>query len=348
MIMFPYQSLSCTGKVDSFSADSLLYYIAAVSSQLVVPSLPAAQVPACLIESTSRYVESGLHGAANTIRAYAGDWSRFTAWCQLHQLDSLPAPVEALAGFLTELADAGKKVATIQRHAAAIAKAHELAGLESPTVDKKIKVLLKGIAREKKTRIKQAAAFTLTSFKHIIRGIDASTPTGLRNLTLLLLGFTGAFRCSELEALNIEDLAFDEEGLVISLTKSKTNQLGQAEEKAIFYSPDPALCPIHSLQAWLRVLNRTEGCVFVSLRKNQQLTTRRLTTKYINLMAQQYLGSQYTAHSLRASFVTVSKLNGADDSKVMNQTKHKTSAMIRRYTRLDNVRQHNSSRELGL
>ncbi|NML67947.1 tyrosine-type recombinase/integrase [Hymenobacter sp. RP-2-7] len=305
-------------------------------------------MPAHLVDSTSRYVESGLRGAANTIRAYAGDWQRFTTWCQVNQLDSLPAPVEALAGFLTELADAGKKVATIQRHAAAIAKAHELAGLDSPTADKKIKVLLKGIAREKKTRIKQAAAFTLATFKRTIKSIDVSTPTGLRNRALLLLGFTGAFRRSELEALNIEHLTFDEEGLVVSLDHSKTNQLGQAEEKAIFYSPDPALCPIRSLQAWLRVLDRTEGCVFVSLRKNQQVTTRRMTTKYINLITQQYLGSGYTAHSLRASFVTVSKLNGADDSKVMNQTKHKTSAMIRRYTRLDNVRQHNSAKELGL
>ena len=319
-----------------------------MSEHPVVPISPTAQVPTHLVESTSRYVESGLRGAANTIRAYGGDWKRFTAWCALHSLGSLPAPVEALAGFLTELADAGKKVATIQRHAAAIAKAHELAGLDSPTADKKVKVLLKGIAREKKTRIKQAAAFSLASFKQTIRSIDVTTPTGLRNRALLLLGFTGAFRRSELEALNIEDLAFDEEGLVASLDKSKTNQLGHAEEKAIFYSPELAVCPIRSLQAWLRVLGRTEGPVFVSLRKNQQLTMRRMTTKYINLITQQYLGSNYTAHSLRASFVTVSKLNGADDSKVMNQTKHKTSAMIRRYTRLDNVRQHNSAKELGL
>ena len=319
-----------------------------MSEHLVVPPLPSAQVPAHLAESASRYVESGLRGAANTVRAYAGDWKRFTAWCALHRMESLPAPVEALAGFLTELADAGKKVATVQRHAAAIAKAHELAGLDSPTADKKVKVLLKGIAREKKTRIKQAAAFSLAAFKRTVRAIDAATPTGLRNRALLLLGFTGAFRRSELEALNIEDLAFDGEGLVVSLDKSKTNQLGQAEEKAIFYSPDPALCPIRSLQAWLRVLGRETGCVFVSLRKNQHLTARRMTTKYINLIVQQHLGPGYTAHSLRASFVTVSKLNGADDAKVMNQTKHKTSAMIRRYTRLDNVRQHNSAKELGL
>ncbi|MBC6992354.1 tyrosine-type recombinase/integrase [Hymenobacter sp. BT491] len=314
----------------------------------VVPSPAAAQVPAHLVESTHRYVESGLRGAANTVRAYAGDWKRFSAWCTLHQLAALPAPVEALVGFLTELADAGKKFATIERHAAAIAKAHELAGVESPTTDKKLKVLLKGIAREIKTRQKQAPAFSLDSFKRTIRSIDVSGPAGLRNRALLLLGFTGAFRRSELEALNIEDLAFDDEGLVVTLPQSKTNQLGQAEEKAIFYSPDAALCPIRSLQAWLRVLGRSAGPVFVSLRKNQRVTTRRMTTKYTNLIVQQYLGLPYTAHSLRASFVTVSKLNGADDSKVMNQTKHKTSAMIRRYTRLDNVRQHNAAKELGL
>lgn len=261
---------------------------------------------------------------------------------------ALPAPVEALVGFLTELADTGKKFATIERHTAALAKAHELAGLDSPTADKQIKVLLKGIAREIKTRQKQAPAFTLANFKRTVRSMDVRSPAGLRNRALLLLGFSGAFRRSELEALNVEDLSFDEEGLVVSLHQSKTNQLGQAEEKAIFYSPDPALCPIRSLQAWLRVLDRPTGPVFVSLRKNNQVTTRRMTTKYTNLIVQQYLGSQYTAHSLRASFVTVSKLNGADDSQVMNQTKHKTSAMIRRYTRLDNIRQHNAAKDLGL
>lgn len=88
--------------------------------------------------------------------------------------------------------------------------------------------------------------------------------------------------------------------------------------------------------------------MFVSLRQNNQITSRRMTTKYTNLIVQQHLSHQFTAHSLRASFVTVSKLNGADDSKVMNQINHKTSTIIRRYNRLVNVRQHNSAKELGL
>ena len=317
---------------------------------VVAPDPLASALPAHLVAPASRYVAAGLRGAANTVKAYAGDWRRFSDWCQAHGLVPLPATVETLAGFLTELAEAGKKVATVQRHQAAIAKAHELAGAASPTADPKIKVLLKGIAREKKTRIKQAAAFSLASFKRTVKGIDVATPAGLRDRALLLLGFTGAFRRAELAALNVEDLAFDEEGLVIAFDQSKTNQTGQADEKAIYYSPDVATCPIRSLQAWLRAsaADRQTGPVFVSLRKNNHLTERRLTDKHINLIVQRYLGPNFTAHSLRASFVTVAKLNGADDAEIMNQTKHKTSAMIRRYTRLDSVRQHNAGKKLGL
>jgi integrase len=146
----------------------------------------------------------------------------------------------------------------------------------------------------------------------------------------------------------VQDLRFTEECLVVSMGKSKTNQLGDYEEKAIFYSPEPAVCPIRSLKAWLEQLARSEGPVFVMLRKGNRLTTSRLSDQSINTLVQRYLGAEYSAHSLRASFVTVAKLNGADDSKIMNQTKHKTSAMIRRYTRLDNVQQHNAAKELGL
>jgi integrase len=95
-------------------------------------------------------------------------------------------------------------------------------------------------------------------------------------------------------------------------------------------------------------LGRTTGPVFVSLRKGDRLTAQRLSDKHVSAVVQRYLDDKYSAHSLRASFVTVAKLAGADDSEVMNQTKHKTSEMIRRYTRLDNVRQHNAAQKLGL
>jgi integrase len=298
--------------------------------------------------AAGRYVEVGLSGAANTSRAYQADLRRFASWCAAHDHPPFPASIEALVGFITSLAEAGKKVATIQRHCAAISKTCAVRGVASPTDDKQFKIFMDGVRRVHGVRQKQAPAFGLASFKKVVRELPLDTPGGLRDRAILLLGFTGAFRRSELIALNIEDLSFTEECLIIALGKSKTNQLGDHEEKAIFYSPESAVCPIRSLKAWLGQLNRVQGPVFVSLRKNNILTTNRLSGQTVNVLVQRHLGAGFTAHSLRASFVTVAKLAGADDSKVMNQTKHKTSAMIRRYTRLDDVKQHNAAKELGL
>ncbi|MGI4734135.1 MAG: site-specific integrase [Janthinobacterium lividum] len=260
----------------------------------------------------------------------------------------MPASVDALVGFCTHLAEGGKKVGTLEQHCAAISKAHAVRGVDSPTDDKQFKIFMDGVRRLHGVRQKQAAAFSLIQLKQLVRSLDIQTMTGMRDRAILLLGFTGAFRRSELTALNVQDLRFTEDCLVVSLGRSKTNQLGDYEEKAIFYSPEPAVCPIRSLKAWLEQLERSEGPVFVMLRKGGRLTTNRLSDQTINTLVQRYLGVEYSAHSLRASFVTVAKLNGADDSKIMNQTKHKTSAMIRRYTRLDNVQQHNAAKELGL
>jgi len=317
---------------------------------LTLPALSqtTAASLAGLSEQTARYVEAGLQGAPNTAKAYASDLRHYSHWCQANQVAPLPATVDTLAGYVTYLADAGKKVATIQRHLSALKKAHVLRGLACPTDNAQFQVLLDGISRVHGIRQKQAPAFSLNQLKRLVRELDTDTVTGLRDRAILLLGFTGAFRRSELAALNLEDLRFTEDCVIVSLARSKTNQLGQHEEKAIFYSPEAKVCPIRSLQAWVRELGRESGPVFVSLRKGERLTPARLSDKSINAVVQRYLGPDYSAHSLRASFVTVAKLAGADDSEVMNQTKHKTSAMIRRYTRLDNVRQHNAAQKLGL
>ncbi|QNP51471.1 hypothetical protein [Hymenobacter qilianensis] len=101
-----------------------------------------------------------------------------------------------------------------------------------------------------------------------------------------------------------------EEGLIVNLAKSKTNQYSAVEEKAILYSPDFKMCPIRTLQIWVQRLDRTSGPVFVSFRKGERLTERRLTDKHLNLIVQRYMGQKYSAHSLRVSFVMVAKLAG--------------------------------------
>ncbi|WP_026993796.1 tyrosine-type recombinase/integrase [Flectobacillus major] len=301
-----------------------------------------------LIEKAKTYGQKGIEGAINTQRAYQHDIQHYEAWCTSHQVLALPATVSTLILYVTHLADT-YKWATINRKIAVLRKYHTLAGHDLPSQDSYFKAVIEGIKRSIGVRQKQASAFKMQVFKNTIKDIDTSHYRGLRNKALLLLGFAGAFRRSELALLSVKDLHFNDAGIIINIAFSKTNQYNEAEEKAIFYSPDFSLCPVRTLQKWISTAQLLhEDAVFTRIRKNQQLTTNRLTDKSVNDIFQQYFGKEYSAHSLRASFITIAKINGADDAEIMRQTKHKTSLMIQRYTRIDDITIHNAALKLGL
>ena len=271
----------------------------------------------------------------------------FNKWCEINGQIPFPVSPETLAAYVSHLADTCKW-ATINRRLAAISKLHQLNNSETPTQNRIFKIVMDGIKRTKGVRQKQAPAFKLNILKQLLRDFETKTHADLRNKALLLLGFTGAFRRSELVALNVEDLNFTEEGLVVSMQKSKTNQYGDYEEKAIFYSPEAILCPIRTLQNWIKTLEKTNDALFVRVRKGDKITKHRLTDKTVNDLVKTYFGEEFSAHSLRASFITIAKINGADDSEIMRQSKHKTSAMIQRYTRIEDIKKHNAGMKLGL
>jgi integrase len=119
----------------------------------------------------------------------------------------------------------------------------------------------------------------------------------------------------------------------------------------VFFASDTRYCPVYAVNDWLALLRKNghhSGPLFISFRRYNRLSRRRLNSYSFNELVQKYFGANYTAHSLRASFVTIAKLNGAEDSRIMNQTKHKDTSMIRLYTRLDSIRQHNAAQDLGL
>ena len=298
-------------------------------------------------EKVNEYGRLGLEGAVNTQRAYKSDLKDFNEWCEINGQIPFPVSPETLAAYVSHLADSCKW-ATINRRLAAISKLHQLNNLETPTQNRIFRIVMEGIKRSKGIRQKQAPAFKLNLLKKLLRDFDIETKANLRNKALLLLGFTGAFRRSELVALNVEDLNFTEEGLIVSMQKSKTNQYGDYEEKAIFYSPESVLCPIRTLQAWVKTLEKTSDALFVRVRKGDRITKDRLTDKTVNDLVKTYFGEEFSAHSLRASFITIAKINGADDSEIMRQSKHKTSAMIQRYTRIEDIKKHNAGMKLGL
>lgn len=302
-------------------------------------------------DKVDQYVQAGLEGAPNTRRAYQADVRHYASWCQQQGLAAFPAEADVLSAYLAHLAD-GSKWATIQRRMAALRKWHELKDEPFVSGNKQIQAVLEGIRRRKGVRQKQAPAFELDEFRTLVQSLDPDNPTELRDKVVLLLGFTGAFRRSELVALNIGDLSFSRQGLIITLSRSKTNQYGEVEQKAFFLHTDPLLCPIRTLEAWL-AMRPESGPLLVRFRKGSRhgevrLTEERLSDKSVDNIVKHYLGVEYSAHSLRASFVTAAKLNGADDLEVMQQTKHRTSAMIQRYTRTDDIRKYNAGKKLGL
>jgi len=315
-------------------------------SVTVPPELPTlANLPA---GRASHYAEAGLRGSVNTQKAYASDFRQFAAFCLERAVEACPASPEIVSAYLAHLADLGRKYSTIQRHLASISKLHQLAGLPSPATPM-VATVLEGIARLNSARQKQAPAFSNEALRTFIRSLDLTTPTGLRLRAILLLGFTGAFRRSELSALNIEDLVFTAQALRLHLHQSKTNQFGELEEKAVFYSPNPLFCPVRALQEWLAVLApRATGPLFVRLTRVGSPRLVRLSDHRINVLVKEAFGPTFTAHSLRASFITTAVRNGQSNKAIKNQTKQKTDAMIERYARLNDVVEFNAAQGLGL
>lgn len=287
--------------------------------------------------------------APNTLLAYQKDWEHFQQFCTSLSTESLPAELPTILAYLSNLADSGFKVSTIQRRLSAISKWQEVHGYERPNQHPLVKRLLKSIKRRLGTASKQSKAALTLHIQKCLSSIDITSKRGLRDKALLLLGFVGAFRRSELVSLQIEDLSFDANGLTVYLRKSKTDQEQEGSLKAIPYSSDPNLCPVRTLQHYLSFLN-TQGPLFVSILKGDRVQDRPLhaSGRDVDRLVKQYLGKEFSAHSLRVGFVTQAKLNQADDHSIMSQTGHRSSTMLHRYTQIVNIWENNASTKLGL
>ena len=315
-------------------------------------SLPAlalaVELAADVAPNVNRYLVAGLEGSPNTQRAYAADLRTYEAYCALHQVSPWPADGATLAGYVAGLADGGRKLATINRHLAAIEKSHQLRGLPSVVNGPALSVLRLGVARVVGKKQRQAPAFTVAHLKQCLAHLDLTRPEDLRLRALLLLGFAGAFRRSELVALDLEHVELTRDALVLTLPRSKTNQYGEEEKKAVFYATNRLYCPIRAYQEWVALLGRTSGPAFVSLNRLGTPTEKRLIARRVNLLVKEALGPTYSAHSLRASFITTAKLAGQSNEFIKNQTKQKTDVMISRYSRLDDIIRYNAAHSLGL
>lgn len=290
--------------------------------------------------------------AENTKRAYRSDWADFTSWCQGQSFAAMPAAAETVALYITHLA-AFAKPATIQRRISAISQAHQAAGYDSPTHTAAVRGVWAGIRRTKGVAQRGKAALLTTDLRAMLDGLDES-PLGVRDRALILLGYSGAFRRSELVCLDLADLDFNMNGLTVVLRRSKTDQEGEGEKKGIPYGSCPDTCPVRSLQTWIQVAGIALGPIFRSVNRHGQVGEKRLTAQSVALVVQKRAEAagldpgKYAGHSLRAGMATQAAIAGASERSIMRQTGHRSTAMVRRYIRDGNLFRDNASGMLGL
>jgi site-specific recombinase XerD len=275
--------------------------------------------------------------AERTQSAYRQQWRVFLEWCASSGLEPLPAAPETVSLYLATRAQEGRKVSTLEQALTAISQAHQLAGHESPRAAKLVRDTLRGIRREHGAAPAQKAPLYGQQLRVLLSSLQ-DTVAGHRDRALLLLGFAGAFRRSELVALERKDLAFGADGLTVAIRRSKTDQEGRGRKVGIPYGSEPLTCPVRALQRWLSHVPGKDGVVFRSVSRHgkvgKALDGRDVARIIKRACARaQVDASMFSGHSLRAGLATAAAKAGKATHAIMKQTGHKSVAMVQRYIR---------------
>jgi site-specific recombinase XerD len=241
-----------------------------------------------------------------------------------------------VAAFLAGEAKRGVKASTIGRRVAAIRYAHRLAGHEPPTNSETVKATVRGIRRTIGVTKDRKAPIVA----ELARAMALAAPAGLKGLrdrALLLLGFAGAFRRSELVALDVADIVETEDGARVLIRRSKTDQEGAGETIAI--ARGSVACPVKALRAWLEAAEITEGPLFRPVAKGGRVAAERLSDKTVATVVKRYArrvgldAGAYSGHSLRAGFLTSAARRGASIFKMRDVSRHKSMDVLQGYVR---------------
>ncbi|HEV2811065.1 MAG TPA: site-specific integrase [Acidimicrobiales bacterium] len=306
-----------------------------------------------LADQAGRYVEAAK--AEATIRAYRSDWAEFCAWADHRGMVVLPATPETVALYLVELAEVAK-ASTMARRLSSISQAHRAAGHLSPTSSARVQAVSAGIRRVHGAGVDQAAPITVAILR---RMLEVAPPglSGTRDRALLLVGFAGALRRSEIVALAAENLQEVDEGLVVTVAKSKTDQEGTGRPIGIPYGSNLLTCPVRSLDAWMQAARISSGPVFLPVDRHGRLDPAdrgRLSPVAVNRLVKTYarrIGldpDRYGAHSLRAGLATSAAEAGASERAIMNQTGHRSLPVMRGYIRSGTLFKENAAAQVGL
>lgn len=274
--------------------------------------------------------------ATATRRAYESDFRDFESYCTRNGLAVLPAVPQTVALYLAEIASR-RKVSTVRRRVVAIAQHHTLHGHAAPTADPIVREILKGIQRTHGIAPHKKTALTAELLKDVLHRLGDSL-RDRRDRALLLLTFAGGFRRSEVAGLEVADVRFEQRGAVVTLRRSKTDQVGAGREVAIPLLRTQALCPVHALRAWIEAAGIVDGPLFRTFSMRGELRENRIDGRDVARLVQRLTGQarlegDFAAHSLRAGFVTSGAERGIAEASLQNVTGHRSATILRGYVR---------------
>jgi len=290
--------------------------------------------------------------AANTVRAYRSDWAHFQPWCKAHGQSSLPATPETVALYVTDLSTT-HRTATITRRISAISQAHQIAGIETPTGSAKVRLVMAGIRRTKGTAQTAKTPVLVDDLRRMISRLPNNL-LGVRDRALLLIGFCGAFRRSELVALDAADVAITRDGLVVTIRRSKTDQEAEGRKIGIPYASHVETCPVRSFQDWLEKSAITDGPLFRPVDRFGKMASMRLSAAAVAEVVKRYAAAvgldanKIAGHSLRSGLATSAAAAGASERSIMRQTGHRSEKMVRRYIKDGSLFLENAVAVVGL
>jgi site-specific recombinase XerD len=290
--------------------------------------------------------------AKNTRKAYRADWCDFIAWCARFHRQALPALPETVAYYLAH-ESLRLKVSTLERRLATISEAHKAAGYESPTQHAQVRLVWSGIKREKGTAQRHMKPALTRHLRAMVEKLPDSL-VGCRDRALLLLGFAGAMRRSELVSLVAADLAFTDEGMVVVIRKSKTDQTGEGRKIGIPFGTQAETCPVKAVQTWLDEARIDEGPVFRAVSRGGLIRDTALSDRVVANLVKRTLAAagksskRFAGHSLRAGLITQAAMAGVSERAIQEQSGHKSLLVLRRYIRDGSLFRENAAGKVGL
>ena len=282
--------------------------------------------------------------SANTLRAYQSDYNDFSLFCSKNGFLAMPTQPKILALYITHLSTYSK-YSTLKRRLASISILHKTKGHYIDTKHPIIMENLMGIKRTNGSNQKSKKPLLINDLKALIEAIHQSVEKDSRksrDKAIVLIGFSGGFRRTELVSIEYEDLEFVLEGVKIFVKRSKTDQSGEGMTKAIPYFENVDFCPVIALKNWIEISKIKKNKIFKISDKGVALIIK----KYAHLAGLD--AQRYAGHSLRSGFATSTAESGAEERNIMAMTGHKSTEMVRRYIKEANLFKNNALNKIKI